>query len=88
MQIVHRYPKFEVTTWYGVMAPSKTPEGVLNRLNLSITRATADKAFREQFEAEGLIVPAPMKPNEFSAYIKSESAKWAPLIKAAGLKGD
>ena len=82
------YPKFEVTTWYGVMAPAKTPEAVINRLNAAIAHATADKAFREQFEALGLIIPPPMKPQEFSAYIRSDSAKWAPLIKAKNITLD
>jgi tripartite-type tricarboxylate transporter receptor subunit TctC len=82
------YPKFEVTTWYGVMAPAKTPEAVLDRLNAAIVRATADKAFREQFEALGLIMPTPMKPKEFTAYIRNESARWAPLIKAKNITLD
>jgi tripartite-type tricarboxylate transporter receptor subunit TctC len=82
------YPKFEVTTWYGVMAPAKTPEVVLNRLNAAIARATADKGFRDQFEALGLIMPAPSKPREFAAYIRSESARWAPLIKAKNITLD
>jgi tripartite-type tricarboxylate transporter receptor subunit TctC len=82
------YPKFEVTTWYGVMAPAKTPEALLERLNAAILRATADKGFREQFEALGLIMPPPMKPKEFSAYINRESARWAPLIKAKNITLD
>ena len=82
------YPKFEVTTWYGVMAPAKTPQAIVNRINKAVANATADKAFREQFEALGLIVPAPMKPQEFTAYIRAESAKWAPLIKAKNITLD
>ncbi len=82
------YPKFDVSTWYGVMAPAKTPEAVINRLNAAIVHATADKAFRDQFEALGLVIPPPMKPHEFSAYIRSESAKWAPLIKAKNITLD
>jgi tripartite-type tricarboxylate transporter receptor subunit TctC len=82
------YPKFDVTTWYGVMAPAKTPEAVLNRLNAAIARATADKGFREQFEAIGLVVPPPRNPREFAADIRSESAKWASLIKAKNITLD
>ncbi|HUG21840.1 Bug family tripartite tricarboxylate transporter substrate binding protein [Piscinibacter sp.] len=79
------YPRFEVSTWFGVMAPKNTPEAVLNKLNATIARVAADKAFREQFEALGLIIPQPMKPGEFTTYIRSESARWAPLIKAKGI---
>ena len=82
------YPGFDVITWFGVMAPAKTPEAVLNRLNQAITHATAEKAFREQFGALGMIVPAPLTPSEFSAYIRAESAKWAPLIKAKNIRID
>ena len=78
-------PRFDVTTWFGVMAPANTPAAILDKLNATIARATADKAFRAQFEALGLVIPPPMKPHEFTAYIQSESAKWAPLIKAKGI---
>ena len=73
---------FEVSTWFGLVAPRKTPEAVVKRLAAAIAQAVRDPGFREQFEALGMIVPEPMGPQTFAAYIKAEQAKWAPLIKA------
>jgi tripartite-type tricarboxylate transporter receptor subunit TctC len=78
-------PRFEVTTWFGLMAPRGTPEAVVNRLNVSVGRAIADKAFREQFEGLGMIVPPALSAREFAAQITGDTAKWAPLIKAKSI---
>lgn len=79
---------FEVTTWFGLVVPAKTPEAVVARLGAAVAQAVRDKAFREQFEALGMIVPEPMGPQPFAAYIKADHAKWAPLIKAKNIKLD
>jgi tripartite-type tricarboxylate transporter receptor subunit TctC len=75
-------PRFEVSTWFGIVAPRGTPEDVVARLNAVIGSAMHDKSFRDTFEAVGLIIPQPMKPAEFSALIAAEGTKWAPLVKA------
>jgi tripartite-type tricarboxylate transporter receptor subunit TctC len=77
--------RFDVTTWFGLMAPKSTPEAIVNRLNASVARAIGDKAFREQFETLGMIVPAAMSAREFAAQIAADSARWAPLIKAKSI---
>jgi len=76
---------FDVSTWFGLVAPRRTPEAVVKRLAAAIAQAVRDQAFREQFEALGMIVPEPMGPQPFAAYIKAEQAKWAPLIKAKNI---
>jgi len=78
-------PNYNVSTWYGIVAPASTPQPVLQRLNQAILKATADKAFRDQFEALGLVIAPPLKPAEFDTYIDRERGLWGPLIKAKNI---
>lgn len=80
--VAESFPGFDVTAWYGVMAPAKTPPAVVARLNASIAKAMLDKGFREQFEALGLVIPAPTSAQAFGDFIRQERDKWAPVIKA------
>jgi len=79
---------FDVSTWFGIMVPKGTPNDVITRLNAAITSAMRDKAFRETFEALGLIIPEPLKPADFSTLITKDIAKWSPLIKAKKISLD
>jgi len=79
-------PNYNVSTWYGIVAPAATPPAVLQRLNQAIVKATADKAFRDQFEALGLVMAPPLKPAEFDAFIGRERALWGPLIKTKNIR--
>ena len=81
-------PTFHLNALKKYAALAELDAAWLNRLNAAIARATADKGFREQFEALGLVVPPPRNPREFAADIRSESAKWASLIKAKNITLD
>jgi tripartite-type tricarboxylate transporter receptor subunit TctC len=83
--VAETLPGFDVSAWYGVMAPAKTPPPVVARLNAAVAKAMADKGFREQFEAMGLVVPAPTTAQAYGDYIGRERAKWGPLIKAKNI---
>lgn len=76
------FPGFDVSAWYGIMAPAKTPPDIIARLNAAIGKGLVDKAFREQFEALGLVIPAPSSPQAYGDYIRQERDKWGPIIKA------
>jgi tripartite-type tricarboxylate transporter receptor subunit TctC len=78
-------PGFDVSTWFGLLVPRQTPAAVVNRLNAAVALAVRDPAFRAQFEAVGLIVPAPIDAATFARFIDAETAKWAPLIKAKNI---
>lgn len=80
--VAESYPGFDVSAWYGVMAPAKTPPAVIARLNAAVGKAMADKGFRSQFEALGLMIPAPTSAQDYGDFIRRERDKWAPLIKA------
>ncbi len=78
-------PGFDVSTWFGLLVPRQTPVAIVNRLNAAVALAVRDPAFRAQFEAVGLVVPAPIDAAAFAQFIQAETAKWAPLIKAKNI---
>ena len=80
-------PGFEVTTWYGVAAPAKTPRAIVDRLNSEIVRALNSPDLRTQL-TNGGADPAATTPEQYTTYVQNEIAKWAKVIKAAGIKGE
>ena len=79
------YPGFEVTQWYGLLAPASTPATIIGRLHLETVKALAQSDLRAKFTEFDLIGSS---PDEFAAYLKSEIPKWAKVIKEAGIKPD
>jgi tripartite-type tricarboxylate transporter receptor subunit TctC len=78
-------PGYESTGWFGVVAPAGTPQAILARLNAEIVAALNDPQISSAMRNLG-VEPAPMKADEFDQYIKSETLKWAKVIKTAGTK--
>jgi|RhiMethySRZTD1v2_1073278.scaffolds.fasta_scaffold65494_3 tripartite-type tricarboxylate transporter receptor subunit TctC len=76
---------FEANNWYGVVVPAKTPRPIIDRLNREFTAVLKLPDVSELLFKQGLD-PAPSTPEAFGAYIKSETAKWAKVIKASGAK--
>jgi tripartite-type tricarboxylate transporter receptor subunit TctC len=78
---------FEVTTWYGVLAPAGTPKNVVTRLNTELVRIMHSPELKEKLAATGTD-PLTSTPEEFAAYIQREIAKWGDVIRKAGVKAD
>ncbi len=78
-------PGYEATQWFGVLAPAGTPRPIIDKLNAEMVKLLKSPDVRERFIADGTD-PAPTTPEEFAAYIKSETDKWTKVIKAAGIK--
>jgi tripartite-type tricarboxylate transporter receptor subunit TctC len=78
-------PGYEVTTWYSFVAPAGTPKPVVDRLNKEISEIVSTPAFQEKLRGQGL-EPDAMTPDELAALFKSESAKWAKVIKDAKIQ--
>jgi tripartite-type tricarboxylate transporter receptor subunit TctC len=79
-------PGYDSTGWFGVVAPAGTPDAIVKRLNAEIVAALNDelKASMRNLGVE----PAPSTPEQFDAYIRSETQKWAKVIKQANIKID
>jgi len=78
---------FEVTTWYGVLAPAGTPRNVVTRLNAELGRIMHSPELKEKLAATGT-EPLTSTPEEFADYIKREIAKWGEVVRKAGVKAD
>jgi tripartite-type tricarboxylate transporter receptor subunit TctC len=78
-------PGFEANNWNGFVVPAKTPRPIIDRLNKELRAALLQPDVKEFLFNQGLDA-APGTPEEFGAYIKSETAKWAKVIKVAGIK--
>jgi tripartite-type tricarboxylate transporter receptor subunit TctC len=80
-------PGFEVVSWTGVAAPAKTPAAIIRKLHDVIVKIVGTQDMRSFMASQGA-EPALMGPEEFGAYIKADIAKWAKVVKAAGIKGE
>jgi tripartite-type tricarboxylate transporter receptor subunit TctC len=78
-------PGYEAVGWFGTVAPAGTPPGVINKLNSEIRAALSIPDVRERAIAAGA-EPSANSPQEFAAFIREETKKWAEVIKAAGVK--
>ncbi len=78
-------PGYESTGWFGLVAPAGTPASIVARLNAEVVAALADPEIARAMRAQG-VEPAPTRPEEFERFIKSETQKWAKVIKASGTK--
>jgi tripartite-type tricarboxylate transporter receptor subunit TctC len=78
-------PGYDVKSWFGILAPAGTPPEIVRRLNEAIVAQLAVTDVREKLIAAGL-EPAPGTPQEFGDTIRTEIARWAAVIKAAGIK--
>jgi len=80
-------PGYEFSTWYGLLVPGETRKAVVERLNTVVVKVLGAPALKAQFATQG-IEATPGSPAEFGAYLKSEVAKWAKVIKAANIQPD
>jgi tripartite-type tricarboxylate transporter receptor subunit TctC len=78
-------PGYEAVQWYGVLAPAQTPKEIVTRLHRDLALILHTAEVRERFAADGGD-PGGNTPEEFSRYIRTETGKWAKVVKAAGIK--
>lgn len=76
------YPGVEASSWYGLLVPAGTPPAIITRLNVALGQAMNGGEFRDVLDKQGLD-PLVGSPETFRAFMVSESAKWAKVIKAA-----
>jgi len=78
---------FDVTTWFGVMAPAGTPAPVVARLNEEFRKALSTPEMRERLKAMGA-EPAPTSPEQFATFIRAELAKYEKVVRFSGARVD
>ncbi len=81
------YPGFEAWAWQGFVAPAGTPRPVLMRLNSDFAKVMADPVIKQRLSESGF-EPQTSTPEEFAAYMKSEIAKWAKVIRESNVSLD
>jgi tripartite-type tricarboxylate transporter receptor subunit TctC len=79
---------YEVTSTFGVLAPTGTPADIVARLNAEIGKIMQDPAAKEQFLQQGVYVLTPQTPAQASARLNTEVTKWAKVIDQTGVKAD
>jgi tripartite-type tricarboxylate transporter receptor subunit TctC len=80
-------PGYVVTTWYSFIAPAGTPKAVVDKLNREISAIVESAAMKKKLQEQGVEADA-MTPGELAALFKSETAKWAKVIKDAKIQAE
>jgi tripartite-type tricarboxylate transporter receptor subunit TctC len=71
--------------WFGVLAPAATPKPVVEKLSADVNRVLADAEVRQRMHALGAD-PSGNTPDEFARFIREDQAKWAKLMREAGIR--
>ena len=77
-------PDYEATGWTGIVVPAKTPPAIIAKLNEAIVQALKSPELQQAFEKQAA-EPVGSTPEEFAAFIRKETDKWAKIILAAGI---
>jgi tripartite-type tricarboxylate transporter receptor subunit TctC len=77
-------PGFDVSSWYALFAPARTPPEIIRKMHADTVAALTDPATKERLEQLGVVVVG-SSPAELAAFLKGEMDKWAPVIKEAGI---
>ena len=80
-------PGYEVTNWWGIVAPAGTPRPILERLHKELAAIVASAETRKRFEAEGAD-PMQLTSDEFGRFIATETVKWARVVKEANIRAE
>lgn len=80
-------PGYQATVWTGLLAPAGTPRPIIDKLNSEIVRILSSPETRQRFAGMGVDV-TPTSPEDMRAFLESETAKWANVIREAGIQAE
>jgi tripartite-type tricarboxylate transporter receptor subunit TctC len=80
-------PGYELTVWFGLVAPAGTPRDVVQKLNAEVLRILAMPDVRERFTAQG-VDPVGSTPEQFGEHIRAQMSKWGKVVSDAGVKAE
>jgi tripartite-type tricarboxylate transporter receptor subunit TctC len=81
------YPGFETSQWYGLNAPAKTPEAIIQRLSMEAAKAAKSPSVLARFAADDAEAVG-STPAEYAAFIKKEQGRWSKVVRAAHIRAD
>jgi tripartite-type tricarboxylate transporter receptor subunit TctC len=80
-------PGYDLTNWFGLVAPAATPKDILSKISADVAKALENPELREKITALSATVVGDT-PEQFGATIRAESEKWARVIREAGIKAE
>lgn len=80
-------PGYEASVWYGLVAPANTPNVIIDKINKALASSLQDPTVRDQMMSNDFS-PMGGSPEQFDKFIKSESIKWAKVVKTSGARAD
>jgi tripartite-type tricarboxylate transporter receptor subunit TctC len=84
--IAESVPGFLAGSWYGLAAPKGTPQEIVDKLSAETQKIFGDAAFREKYLTPAVTFSIASPPDQFAARIRTDSAKWGKIVKAAGIR--
>ncbi len=81
------YPEFEASSWFGLLGPADMPRDIVNKLHAEVVRILKIPEIRDKLSQQGAD-PVGNTPEEFGAYIRAETTKWAKVVRASGAKAE
>jgi tripartite-type tricarboxylate transporter receptor subunit TctC len=83
--VAETLPGYEVQNWYALVGPKDLPPAIVRRMNTAVREALTDPDVSAALEGQG-VEPLPSSPEELARFIREETAKWAPIVRATGAK--
>ena len=85
--VAETVPGYDATSWYGLMVPANTPQAIIQRLHAELSKIMQSADVKLRYSQLG-VDPVVNTPEQFKAYIQSETLKWAEVVKRSGAKVD
>jgi tripartite-type tricarboxylate transporter receptor subunit TctC len=79
------FADYDVTAWYGLLAPARTPAAIIDKVNGIVVKALQDKALRDDLYAKG-VEPIGSSPKQFQDFIAAEYVRWGDVVRRSGIK--
>ena len=80
-------PGFSAMSWWGIVAPARTPQDIVAKISAEIARALDTASMKEQLDRQG-VEPRSMKPAEFQAFMEGELARWGKVVRDSGARAE
>ncbi|OZI34251.1 hypothetical protein CAL29_11965 [Bordetella genomosp. 10] len=79
-------PGFDISTWWGILAPAGTPPAIVDKLHAALAKVVAEPRYKSLLAAQGMDVASSPDPRSFAGFIKAEKDRYAGIAKAAGIQ--